>query len=121
MAREVINVHELDKRNKLSEAFTELNQAVDAAEGCEFEFEGKDDKYLILIQNSDTEAAKTVTVLHGDGLQGTTDHTESLAASHYATMVIESGRFRIMSGEDKGKVIIKGQDDKIKIAVFKLP
>ena len=120
MAREIIEIHELEKRNKLSAPFATLVQAVDAADGCEFEFEGKDDKYLILVQNS-ASAAKSVTVLHGDGLQGTTDHTESLAASSYATMVIESGRFRIMSGEDKGKVSIKGEDANIKIAVFKLP
>jgi hypothetical protein len=120
MARVVLNVHSLEERNKLSAAFTALNQAVDATDGAEFTMSERDDKYLILIQNAST-SAKTVTILHGNGIQGVCDLQETVAASSYVFVAIDSGRFKNVSGEDKGKVIIKGASADIKIAVFKLP
>lgn len=120
MARVHITVNEVWERNQLSSAFENLCVAVDAQDGAEFNMEGADGKYLILIQNSAT-APKTVTLVKGNGLQGTCDHTEALAGSSYAFMSIDSGRFKNVSGADKGKVIIKGEDANVKVAVFRLP
>ena len=120
MARTVLNVHELDARNTFAEAFTTLEQAVDATSGAELTMEAGDDKYLILAHN-DATSAKTVTVKKGNGLQGVADLTVSLAASSYTAIVLESGHFKNVSGDDKGKVIIMGGSTDIKLAVFKLP
>ena len=120
MARTVLTVHELDKRNTFCPTFTALTQAIDAAGGAEFAIEGQDDKYLLLIQNAAT-TAKTVTVKAGNGLQGVCDLSCEVAASGYTCLTPESGSFKNVSGDDKGKVIITGTDANIKVAVFKLP
>ncbi|MBE6546341.1 MAG: hypothetical protein E7668_02725 [Ruminococcaceae bacterium] len=120
MARTVLTVRELDARNTFCSSFTALTQAVDAANGAEFEMEGQDDKHLILIQNAAT-SAKTVTVKAGNGLQGVCDLSCEVAASGYTCVTLESGRFKNVTGDDKGKVILTGTDANIKVAVFKLP
>lgn len=120
MARTVLNVHELDERNTFATAFTTLVQAVDATDGAELTMEGDDDKYLLLLQNS-ASAAKSVTVKKGNGLQGVADLTETLAASSYTAIVLESGHFKNVSGADKGKVVITGGSADVKVAVFRLP
>lgn len=120
MARTVLTVRELDARNTFCTAFTALTQAVDAANGAEFDMEGQDDKHLILIQNAAT-SAKTVTVKAGNGLQGVCDLSCEVAASGYTCVTLESGRFKNVTGDNKGKVILTGTDANIKVAVFKLP
>lgn len=120
MARTVLNVHELDERNTFATAFTTLVQAVDATSGAELTMAAGDDKYLILVQNAAT-SAKSVTIKKGNGLQGVADLTKSLEESSYTALVIESGHFKNVSGDDKGKVIITGGSADIKVAVFKLP
>ena len=120
MARTVLTIHSLDEKNTFSAAFTTLNQAINASDGAEFEMKDRDDKYLILVQNTAT-SAKNVTVKAGNGLQGVADMTTSLAASSYAFVSLESGLFKNVSGTDKGKVIITGGSADIKVAVFKLP
>ena len=122
MARTNLTVRELDARNTFlgAVASTSLFEAVDATEGAAFEMKGQDDKYLILVQNAAT-AAKTVTVKAGNGLQGTADLSVEVTASSHTGVVLESGRFKNVTGADKGKVILTGTDANIKVAVFKLP
>lgn len=122
MARTQLTVHALDERNTFATAVdaADLIQAVAAADGAEFVMTERDDKYMILVHNAAT-SAKDVTVKSGNGLQGTGDITVSLAADSYTFISLESGRFKNVSGDDKGKVIIMGGDANIKVAVFKLP
>lgn len=120
MARIVLSVHELDERNCFAPTFSALVQAVDATAGAEFDMRDSDCKYLLLIQNS-ASSEKSVTIKAGNGLQGTTDLSTAVAAGSYTCIALESGYFKNVSGDDKGKVILTGASADIKAAVFKLP
>lgn len=122
MARVKLTVKEATNRNVFAkdEAFSTITTAVDAADGAEFVMDERDDKYLILVQNS-ASSAKEVTVKAGNGIQGVNDLTYSVAASSFTFVQIDSGRFKNVSGADKGKVIIMGASADIKVAVFRLP
>jgi hypothetical protein len=122
MARVKLTVHEMGKRNELMTpvATASMFEAVDATYGAEFEMSGRDDKVVVLIQNAAT-AAKNVTIKAGNGIQGVNDYVESVPASSTTAIVLESGRFKNVSGEDKGKVIIMGASADIKVAVIVLP
>ena len=119
MERVSLTVHRLDERNKFSEGISTLTTAIDGTAGAEFLMNERDDKYLVLVQNAAT-SEKTVTIKHGNGIQGVCDLEDKIPASGYKFVQLESGRFKNVSGEDKGKVIITG-DANIKAAVFKLP
>ena len=121
MARTVLSVKQLNCRNQFSEQelFSSITAPISASDGAEFAMSERDDKYLVLIQNSAT-SAKDVTVKAGNGLQGVNDLKVSVAASSYTFVRLESGRFKNVSGEDKGKVVINGPAD-IKVGVFCLP
>lgn len=123
MARVALKVQELENRNEFAvpAATTALCTAVDTTDGAEFVMRERDDKYLLLIQNTGS-AARSVTIKHGNGIQGVVDLVlPSLAAGNYTFLSIDSGRFKNVSGEDKGKVIITGSAADIKVAVFRLP
>ena len=120
MARATITVHSLDDRNSFLDIATLETQVDASSRQAEFRMSERDDKYLILVHNSGTSAAN-VTVKAGNGIQGVADLTHSVAASSYATVSLDSGAYKNVSGDDKGKVIIEGSATGIKIAVFKLP
>lgn len=81
------------------------------ASGMELDFSGVDTK--ILIMNDDTAAA---TIKAGNGvMSGIKDITLARSKS----IVIESGRFKQMSGEHKGTVFIEGAT--AKISAIELP
>lgn len=122
MARVQLSVKELTERNNFLDcgATDALATAVDATNGAEFVMKERDDKYLILVQNAAT-AAKTVTLKAGDGFQAGEDLVHSVPASSYSIISIDSGRYKKLSGENKGKVIILGASADIKVVVFRLP
>lgn len=121
MARTNITVRNLDERNKLSEGFSTLTEAVDATtKQAEFKMDKRDDKILLLIQNV-AVADKTVTIKAGNGIQGVNDLVATVSASSYSILAIDSGRFKNVSGDDKGKVVLEGESADIKVAVFMLP
>jgi len=95
--------------------------AVDATAGAAIDLTNKSDgRILIIIQNI-AEASKTATIKAGNGLQGVEDLEITVAASTTKCIVIESGKYKNVTGDNKGKVIIKGTDANIKIAVVELP
>lgn len=122
MARVQLSVKELTERNNFLDCGTTdaLATAVNATDGAEFVMKERDDKYLILVQNA-ASAAKTVTLKAGDGFQAGEDLVHSVPASSSSIISIDSGRYKKLSGEDKGKVIILGASADIKVAVFRLP
>ena len=121
MARVVITSHEVGKVNEAMAAVanTALFTAVDASDGAEFAMSGRDDKTLLLVQNSATSEG-TVTVKAGNGIQGVNDLIVTIPASSTTALVLDSGRYKNVSGPSKGKVIVFGST-KVGLAVVELP
>ena len=122
MARVNLSVIELTDRGVCSATVANANifTAVDATAGADFAMADRDEKYLIAVQNV-ASAAKTVTVKAGNGFQAGEDLVCEVPATSTVTLSLDSGRYKQVSGEDKGKVVILGADANIKVAVFKLP
>lgn len=94
--------------------------ACDATDGALITCDKDDQKMLIYIENADASNAETVTIKKGNGLQGTADYAVSVAASGKRCVVIESGKFKNVSGDNKGKIVITGTAD-VKVACVVLP
>ena len=56
----------------------------------------------------------------GTGIQGVNDYAVEIAAGKTVIVALESGRFKIMSGTNKGKIHLTGAAD-LKVAAFTLP
>lgn len=130
MAYTALTVRELTERNKFLDAedLTALTEAVATdgentpTYGATFAFKERDDKYLLLIDNAHATVAKDVTIKAGNGIQGVNDLVlEKLGAGKFTAVTIESGRFKNVTGDNKGKVVIVGASTDIKVAVFRLP
>lgn len=66
-----------------------------------------DGKFALLLKNAAaTDTAIVFTIKAGDGIQGVNDLTVSVAKGAMAAVSIETGRFKIVKGENKGKVRI---------------
>lgn len=118
------NVYELKDYNKeMSTAITTtgLVGTVDATDGAYFTMTGQDGKVLILLQASTADAS--VSIKAGNGIQGVKDYTFTVASGKTQIITIESGRFKNVTGANKGKVIITytGASAVLKACVFVLP
>lgn len=102
-------------------AFGEVAFTAGATDGILVPMTGKDHKILVLVQNTGTGAG-TVTVKHGNGIQGVNDLAAySIAASGIAAINLEAGAFKNVSGEDKDYCLIIPSAATIKCAVVELP
>jgi hypothetical protein len=79
------------------------------------------DKYVIGIKNASESAAKTITIKAGNGLQGTNDISLELASGEIAWVALDSGKFKNVYGVNKGKVILTGTSNDLKVKVIELP
>ncbi len=115
MARTPINVMKLDDVNKPATAgtYASMLTTTNTTIGAEFKM-SKDHKTIVLLVNDGTATA-TATIKAGNGIQGVSDLTVSLEAGEYTILCLDSGRFKNVSGIDKGKVVIIGT---VKVAVF---
>lgn len=83
-----------------------------------FNMDGKDEKYVIVIK---ALAESTVTIDHGNGIQGTMDIvSDPIPQNNYTFITVESGRVKNVTGNNSGKVIIRATAD-TNIAVIELP
>ena len=90
--------------------------------GVTIDYSNKSCGKILLIISNGGEAAKKATIVKGDSLQGTEDLEISVTNDKSVGIVIESGKFENVSGENKGKVIIKGEDDtSLTVQVVELP
>lgn len=106
--------------NTFEEALT-FTQASSATDGYVVPFTDTDTKTLFLFQNTAT-TSQTVTIKKGNGIQGVADLTSGeIAASGVAAITVDSGRFKHVSGDLKGKIQIIPSDVKVKMAVIVLP
>lgn len=121
MARVVINPIKIKDHSVLSDSvkFDALTTAIDVTSGAEIKLDGHDERTVILIYNSATSEG-TATIKAGNGLQGVRDEVCTIPASSVAFIVPESGRFKNVSGDDRGKLIITGAAT-IKVACIMLP
>lgn len=120
-----VNAQEINKRNVFSEgkSFDSLTVAFEG-DGNDFgavlSHCERDDKYLVLLYNEGDES-ETVTVKGGNALQGGKDMTFALQGGSYTLFQPDSGRFKNVSGEYKGKVVFAAASADVRIAVFRLP
>lgn len=122
MARVNIPVQHAKEPNVFAEAaaFANILTALDTTDGGEIVWDMRDEKMLLVIENVNS-ASKKVTINAGNGIQGVNPISVDLAQNQYTIVCIESGRFKNVSGADKGKVIITsdgGAD--IKVGAFQL-
>lgn len=96
--------------------------AIDATDGAYFVMAKGGDKYVIGIKNdSNSSGNKTITIKAGNGLQGTNDISLALAQNEIAWVALDSGKFKNVYGENKGKVILTGTSADLKVKVIELP
>ncbi len=86
-----------------------------------FEASGRDEQFVVGVYNNAT-TAKTVTIKAGNGLQSEFgDLTFSITAKKIAWIVLSSGRFKNVTGENKGNIVIEGESADIQLKVIRLP
>ena len=96
--------------------------AVDNDKFAYFEASGRDEQFVVGAYNSNESNAKTVTIKAGNGLQSEFgDLTFSISAGSIAWVVLSSGRFKNVTGENKGKIVIEGASTDIQLKVIRLP
>lgn len=109
------------------DAFTEETDdtdfvAVDNDKFAYFEASGRDEQFVVGVYNNNANTAKTVTIKAGNGLQSEFgDLTFSVSAQKIAWIVLSSGRFKNVTGENKGNIVIEGQSTDIQLKVIRLP
>jgi hypothetical protein len=95
--------------------------AINALDGAYFVMAKGGDKYVIGIKNASESADKTIIIKAGNGLQGTNDISLELEEEEIAWVVLDSGKFKNVYGENKGKVILTGTDANLLVKVIELP
>lgn len=97
-------------------------KAIDETDGAYFVMAKGGDKYVIGIKNASSSSGdKTITIKAGNGLQGTNDISLALAQNEIAWVALDSGKFKNVYGENKGKVILTGTSTDLKVKVIELP
>ena len=98
--------------------------ATTAADGFTIDVSGHaDHKILMLFQNTNSgTTARTVTVKRGNGLQGVKDLASGdIEAGEVGAVVVESGHFLNVSGDDKGLLKVVPSHAELKMACIILP
>lgn len=109
------------------DAFTEETDntdfvAVDSDKIAYFEASGRDEQFVVGAYNNNTSNKKTVTIKAGNGLQSEFgDLTFSITAQKIAWVVLSSGRFKNVTGDNKGNIVIEGASTDIQLKVIRLP
>ena len=84
-----------------------------------------DQKILISLKNALTNATHTAVIVKGNGIQGVADLEVTLGYSATKVIVVESGAYKLMSGTNKGKILIKDKNttntNVISVAAVVLP
>lgn len=88
--------------------------------GVAFDYKEADEKTVFVAKNSDASNAGTITVVQGNGLQGVTDIELTVPKSGEVVFTLDSMLFKNGSGDNKGKVVLKGATT-LSVAVIALP
>ena len=112
MARVVRTVVKMDEAPK---GFTFTAGVV---AGTPLDFTGRDDKTVILFNNTGN-AAGTAVITAGTGIQGVTDITVEVPVG-FSVCALNSGSFKQTKGTNKGDVLIKPSATTIACAVVEI-
>ena len=105
----------LYSRNEVGElAFTALSTT-----GVAFDYKEADEKTVFVVKNG-ASSEGTITVVKGNGIQGVTDIELKVGANKEAVFTLDSMLFKNGSGDNKGKVVLKGATT-LSVAVIALP
>lgn len=66
---------------------------------------GESDEKLVLVVQNGASAATDLTIKAGDGIQGVADKKVTIPVG-ISLLKLESGRFKNVSGTDKGKIVV---------------
>lgn len=94
-------------------------------DACTIDATPDDQKICIHLKNAITNATHTAVIDAGNGLQGVADLEITLAASTEKVTVVESGAYKQMSGDNKGKILVRDKSttntNAISVAAVVLP
>lgn len=96
---------------------------VTANDGLVVEFTEADQKILIIAENTDT-ITHTIVVKGGNGFMCANDIEHDIATAGKAVIVLESGGYKNVSGDNAGKVLIQNKDTQataLSVACIVLP
>lgn len=98
-----------------------MTAATVAADGFVCDFDGKDYKTAFIVENTNSSAAKTITIKAGDSKRASAnDLTFSIKKSEMNFFTLDSALFKKVTGSTAGKVLIIPESTDIKIAVIEL-
>ena len=101
--------------------FKTLTFTACSVDGTMFDFTPADQKMVLVFQNTGA-GSSTVTLKAGNGLQGVNDlDAFSIPASGFAAVRLDSGSFKNVSGDNKGKVVVIPSAATIKACAIQLP
>lgn len=121
MATTAITVEQL-KRNTFDVDALEMTAATTAEDGFLVDVSGTPDQKLLLVFQNNGVSAATATIKAGNGLQGVEDLiSDDIATGKFAAISVESGKFAIVSGDNKGKIHVIPSDTGLEMAAIALP
>lgn len=92
--------------------------ALAAATETPVAFDQKDDQTVLVLNNTDS-TAKTVTIKAGNGIQGVNDEVLTVPAG-INLIKLESGRFKFVTGDNKGKIVLKAAASGVQYGIVAL-
>ncbi|MBQ3063985.1 MAG: hypothetical protein IJC99_04205 [Clostridia bacterium] len=92
----------LTMRNEIA---TPALTALTANTAKALEWSESDEKMVLVVQNT-ASADATLTVKAGNGIQGVVDLTLTVPKQAVSLVKLDSGRFKNVSGENKGKIVV---------------
>ena len=115
---------DLIMRNTIS---TPTLETLTASTEKAIDFDGADERIVVVVQNTATETKndagevtdtgeRHLTVKAGNGLQGVVDITLTVPADSINLLKLDSGRFKNVSGANKGKIVVVA-DGALKVGV----
>lgn len=105
----------------LNEGKTITPTSFTAEDGITFPFDGDCQRMVLILKNSSTAASCSFTIKGGNGFQGDSDITITVAASGEAAITVESGGYEDMSGSNAGKLLVTASGGTPQAAMLKLP
>lgn len=101
MAVATITATKIGKWNTATTLGTATSVSTD---GGYLEWDDSDDKLVLMLAAA---AQATVTAKAGGGIQGVNDLSVSVPASGSVLLALESGRFKQVSGSNKGRLVLE--------------